>query len=197
MKTTSLMLSILIAAAFLSGFPACTRHEVEIRSKEPIVIRVEAKVDIYNHAAEIEDVVSGKIPLENLEEGEGPGDGSWLKRLDFCSSAWAETGDTNEESAIRSRRRRFPRVADLKSRGLVGENHRGYLEARKRVSPDEAGTIAAENRDRQVIYRSVAAKQGAKLNEVEASFAQLHRDRAGSGDWIQASRGGKWVWVRK
>ena len=53
-------LAALICLCFPALFLGCTRHHVKVEATEPIIIKVEARIDIYNHAAEIEDMVSGK-----------------------------------------------------------------------------------------------------------------------------------------
>jgi len=197
MKWVILLAAPLFVAVFFTGLPACTKHEVTLKSEDPIVIKLEARVDIYNHAAEIEDIVSGDKPLESLEEDKKENqEGSWLKLNGLSSRAWAATLSEKEE-AIQNRRNRFSRVADLKTRGLAGENHRGYLEPRGKCSQEVKDLIKAENQDRKIIYQATANEQGVSLAEVEAIFAQLHRDRAEPGEWIQINRGDNWVWAKK
>jgi len=190
------LIAIFIVSCFI-GFPACTKHEITIKSQDPIVIKLEARLDIYNHAAEIEDMVSGNQPVKEQEEDTDENtDGSWLNKFQLCSSAWAAPVQP-ENAAIRSRKARYPRIEDFKARGLLGEDHNGYLDPRGQISPEVKNLVQAENQDRRIIYQAVAKKQNASIQEVETSFAQVQRDRAKQGVWIQVLQDGKWIWVKK
>ena len=59
---------VIVVLWCLAFSPACTRHRVDVRTEEPIVIKVEARVDIYNHAVAVEDMVSGERPVEPPEK---------------------------------------------------------------------------------------------------------------------------------
>ncbi|MEA1928230.1 MAG: YdbL family protein [Candidatus Auribacterota bacterium] len=201
MKKRYLALVVIFIASCFIGFPACTKHEISLKSPDPIVIKLEARLDIYNHASEIEDMVSGDQPVKEIEEVTEEDtdenlDGSWLKKFQFCSSAWAEPIQP-ENAAIKSRKARYPRIEELKARGLLGENHQGYLDPRGQISPEVKNLLQAENQDRRIIYQSLAEKQKAGIRQIEASFAQVQRDRSRPGEWIQVLKEGKWIWVKK
>ncbi len=97
------------------------------------------------------------------------------------------------QNALNGRRDRFDQLRALKSSGAVGENNRGYAEVLKQEGP--AGDIvAAENRDRKVIYQTIAEQNGLEnaISTIESVFAQVQRDKAGPGEQVQMEDG-RWV----
>ena len=84
------------------------------------------------------------------------------------------------EAALDGRRNRFDQLNELKTKGLVGENNQGYVEA---LSEDkEAKALAkAENDDRKVIYATIADQNGLTeaIDAIEKVFAQVQRDKPG------------------
>jgi uncharacterized protein YdbL (DUF1318 family) len=102
-------------------------------------------------------------------------------------------------ASIESRRARFPQVQPWKSRGCIGENAQGLLEARPGpgCGPEAASLAAAENRDRMTLYRTLVQQNNMPpedLARVQAAFAKVNRERAQSGEWIQTEAG---QWARK
>ena len=97
------------------------------------------------------------------------------------------------QNALSSRQQRYAELQQLKAQGAVGENSRGYVEVLK--DGGNAGSIAAsENSDRKVIYQAIVQQnnlgpQG--LGAVETAFAEVQRDKARGGDWVQ-SPSGQW-----
>lgn len=97
-------------------------------------------------------------------------------------------------------------VEEFKRDGAIGENNKGLLELRplERLQKDQAyrklveQIVAEENRDRQIVLKRITAinpaVQSAEPAEVEKAFAQLQRDGAKPGDWLQAPSG---EWLRK
>ena len=60
-----------------------------------------------------------------------------------------------------------------------------------------AGLIAAENRDRMALYRTLLQQNNmppGELANVQAGFARANRERAQPGEWIQSEAG---QWTRK
>ena len=97
------------------------------------------------------------------------------------------------QQALESRKDRFSQLRTLKSSAAIGENNRGYVEALNNDS--QAGSVAAdENRDRKVIYKTIAEQNGLEgaLSTIETAFAQVQADKAESGDKIQ-TEDGRWV----
>ena len=97
------------------------------------------------------------------------------------------------QAALDGRRARYDQLTALKNQGLAGENNRGYVEAFSE-NKDVLLLVAAENRDRKVIYTVIAQQNGltGALATIEQVFAQEQRERAQSGFKIQ-NADGSWV----
>ncbi len=85
---------------------------------------------------------------------------------------------------------RLPVIAALKAKGLVGEDNRGYLQfiGQKKENED---VVAAENKDRQMVYEAIAKQQGTTVELVGQHRAIQIADKAQSGEWLQDANG-KW-----
>lgn len=95
--------------------------------------------------------------------------------------------------AVRSRMsQRLSQIDDMKSRGLVGENNRGFLEARG-GGADEA-VIAAENKDRETVYAALAKQTNTSPEQVAKARARQIAQGSRPGVWIQDADG---EWKRK
>ena len=93
-------------------------------------------------------------------------------------------------SAVRARiEKRIGAIDALKERHVVGENNRGYLEARGNVAAPEAGTISEENADRKVVYAAIAAQQKADVETVGRRRAQQIAANSTHGVWLQEPNG--------
>ncbi len=85
---------------------------------------------------------------------------------------------------------RLPVIVALKDQGLVGENNTGFLEFvgnRK----EKADVVAAENKDRKLVYEAIAKKQGTTTEVVGKHRAVQIADKAKAGEWLQDANG-KW-----
>jgi uncharacterized protein YdbL (DUF1318 family) len=89
---------------------------------------------------------------------------------------------------------RLPRIDQMKSDGVVGENSRGYLEARGTLSTVQNQVMQAENRDRSTVYGAIAAKTGASAGEVGSERAKKIAQTSKPGVWLQRDNG---EWYRK
>lgn len=87
--------------------------------------------------------------------------------------------------------KRAPAIAVLKTKGVVGENNRGYLGFVGGAREQES-LVAAENRDRKAIYTYFAKQQKTNLDVVEKVQAKRKAERAKSGEYIQTA-GGAWM----
>ncbi|MCP4113308.1 MAG: YdbL family protein [Desulfobacteraceae bacterium] len=100
-----------------------------------------------------------------------------------CVSSFAE--------GIKSRMiKRLPVIKELKVKGIIGENNKGYLEftGKKKEKQD---VIDAENSDRKKIYEAIAKQQKTKLEIVEKHRAVQIEKKAAKGEWLQDANG-KW-----
>ena len=89
---------------------------------------------------------------------------------------------------------RLAEVDALKERGAVGENNRGFLEARGALSGQEGGVVAAENSDRESVYADVARRTGHTPEQVGHARARRIAAASKSGVWLQDESG---QWYRK
>ena len=97
------------------------------------------------------------------------------------------------QAALDGRRSRYDQLAQLKAKGVVGENNRGYVEV---IGSDPSAQliVQAENKDRAVIYKTIAEQNGlmGQLEVVEKVFAQVQHDKAQAGEKIQ-NENGQWA----
>lgn len=109
-------------------------------------------------------------------------------------------------AAVQNREFNRDDVDEFKRDGAIGENNKGLLELRPLARLQKDLTyrklveqiVAEENRDRQIVLKRIVAinpaVQSASATEVETAFAQLQRDSAKPGDWLQLPSG---EWLRK
>ena len=98
-------------------------------------------------------------------------------------------------AALEGRRSRFDILSALKVQGAVGENNHGYVEVLSQNN--DAQSIAdAENKDRKVIYETIAKQNGLEgaLETIEKVFAQVQREKAAAGSKVQDNEGN---WITK
>ena len=84
---------------------------------------------------------------------------------------------------------RLPVINALKSKGVLGENNKGFLEFRG--SKEKVNEANAENADRKKVYSAIAGKQGTTADLVGNRRAIQLRGIAKPGEWLQDD-GGKW-----
>lgn len=99
----------------------------------------------------------------------------------------AESGDAAARARIDQR---ISQIDALKIQGAVGENNRGFLEARSGGS-EVAAVVAAENKDREVVYATLAQKTGSTPEKVGQTRARYIAQHSTSGVWIQ-DESGQW-----
>jgi len=100
---------------------------------------------------------------------------------------------------IDSRAARLGEINKYKSKGVIGENNQGLLEARNldsisdlRERADVQKLIRAENSDREQLYKEIAAVKNidlSQLDKIRATYAETLRANARPGDWIQMPDG--------
>ncbi len=97
------------------------------------------------------------------------------------------------ESALENRRQRYEQMTDLKTQGFIGENNKGYLSI-LREDKEVEEFVEAENRDRKMIYLSIAQQNNLleAIETIEKVFAHVQRDKAHPGDKIQ-NEDGQWI----
>ncbi len=106
----------------------------------------------------------------------------------FISSQFAFAGSIKQRM-----KQRLPVIAHLKAKGLIGENNRGYLGYVTKAKPEQA-VIAAENKDRRMVYEYFAKQQHTSVELVEKIQAKRKAAKTKPGEFFQGPDG---VWHRK
>ena len=85
--------------------------------------------------------------------------------------------------------------AQLRASGQVGEQADGYLGLVGSASADVRAQVDAVNIKRRAYYTDLAAKRGAKIEEVAATTAcELYRTKVGAGQYYRLPDG---VWRQR
>ena len=90
-------------------------------------------------------------------------------------------------------KKRLPAIAALKTKGIIGENNRGYLGFVTKVRAKK-DVITAENKDRKKVYTYFAKQQETTLDFVEKIQSKRKADRVHPGEFFQKPDG---TWVKK
>lgn len=101
----------------------------------------------------------------------------------LISKAYAEDVKARMQS-------RLPLIKELKAKGIVGENNKGYLEFVGNVRKDE-NVVNDENSDRGEVYAAIAVQQGTSVEVVGKRRAEQITGKAAPGEWLQDANG-KW-----
>lgn len=162
----------------LTVFAGCTGlPTIDIGTKQPLKVDplkvdLNMRVDVYQHA-----------------------DPTVQKRVVAAQSTTTEDPQTRL-------RNRMGEVQVLKNNRLVGESSKGLLEIRNQP-PGEFGdyvqrTVEAENKDRAAMMQDIAQKKNLALKEVQRQQAELARNKAFNGEWIEVPQtDGSLVWKQK
>lgn len=89
---------------------------------------------------------------------------------------------------------RQPRLEAMWQAAKIGENNKGYIEARTNLSPDEKQLLKAENADRKVVYQAIARSTQSTPQQVGVQRAAQISNRAAKGLWLEDASG---KWYRK
>ncbi len=176
-------------------------------------------VNVYFPAAEIQDAATqieqevrgdeeGEPPVEKSSDKKQQGSFLWPTirtiRLTWTTpEAMAQSPNINITTpAIRrliaSRKKRYGSLAPLLARCVLGENNKGLLDLRSQQGlslKDKARAKTLrdqENRDRQQLYRELAAANNLPANrigEIANIFAKVNRKEARAGWCIQDANG--------
>jgi uncharacterized protein YdbL (DUF1318 family) len=97
-------------------------------------------------------------------------------------------------NAIKGRmEQRLPQLDALKAKGLVGENNRGMMELRG-GDVDAGDAVAAENRDRGMVYAEIAKQTRTSVEQVARHRARQIAEGSAAGVWLQKDDG---TWYKK
>jgi uncharacterized protein YdbL (DUF1318 family) len=117
-------------------------------------------------------------------------------------SAYAQEGLNPEvEQAALRRKDRIDKLYAFEGNGVIGENKIGLVEVKDSSQADDSvkQLIEAENSDRMIIYKSMAAKNNISVEEVQKLYAKrLHSD-APSGTPVEVlnEAAGAYEWKAK
>jgi uncharacterized protein YdbL (DUF1318 family) len=108
-------------------------------------------------------------------------------------------GEQSNLEIAANRRLRSGEIQQLKNNRVVGEDRDGYLDMRKPPTDPKylayaQGVITAENADRSFIYLANAQSESKPLEMIEQTYADLWRQRAFPGEWVQKEDG---TWTQK
>ncbi len=170
------MNSLVAASALATALTGCFSHTVEVKPVEVkpvhITLDVNLKVDKELDSYFDPEKDAGEEPSSKAAAGSTP-----------------DAVDYSREAMIRRYKARKTVIADLKSRGVVGENSNGLL-AFVTAKREQEAVVREENRDRNRLYEMIADRNG-QTREVVASRAALrHAERARSGEYLL--RDGGW-----
>ncbi len=88
---------------------------------------------------------------------------------------------------------RIPAINSLKTQGAIGENNVGLLEYRSASKPQQ-DLIAAENKDRKLVYKAIGKQQGVSAALVGKRRAKQIVAAGKTGQWFQKTDGN---WYKK
>ncbi len=97
--------------------------------------------------------------------------------------------DNERTRRFRRMMERRPQLTQARKEGLIGENNKGFLEARAELGSELKNVVAAENADRLTIFREVAKRENSTPEFVGERFAVRVAERVPSGTLLQDSAG--------
>jgi len=98
--------------------------------------------------------------------------------------------DSSKEELQKRFKERYPKIAELKKDGVVGETSDGYVDFVEKKDAKAADLVEQENADRKQLYALIAKKEGVKPATVAERNAKRNFDRAQSGEFLKED--GKW-----
>ena len=111
----------------------------------------------------------------------------------FSGSAVLATA-AEDLGAVKARMvQRLPLLDELKTKGVVGENSRGMMELRG-GDVDAGDAVAAENRDRGIVYAEIAKQTRTSVEQVARVRARQIAAASAPGVWLQKEDG---TWYKK
>ncbi len=107
--------------------------------------------------------------------------------ISFCLSftSLAEAGGIKERMKAR-----VPAINSLKTKGIIGETNKGFLEFRKDQASKQQ-LVSDENDDRRKVYKAIAKQQETDAKLVGSRRAKQIAAKAKPGTWLQ-DEGGNW-----
>jgi len=123
----------------------------------------------------------------------------WIRSLFALVALLAVVVATNlraaDLGAVKQRMsQRLPAIDALRDRGAVGENNRGFLDARGALSALDNKTMSDENADRSAVYAALAQQTGTSADQVGRARAKQIAQGSKPGVWLQRENG---EWYKK
>jgi uncharacterized protein YdbL (DUF1318 family) len=171
LKTASVSLALLSLVGCTGG-PTINLGTKQPLKVDPVKVDLNMRVDVYQHA---DPTVQKKV---------------------------VATQPTGTEDAQTRLRNRMGEVQVLKNNRIVGESSKGFLNIQNQP-PGEFGdyvqrTVEAENKDRLAMMQDIAQKKNLAVEEVQRQQAELARNKAFNGEWIELPQpDGTLVWKQK
>jgi uncharacterized protein YdbL (DUF1318 family) len=186
---------ILAAIIFCLG---CAKVSVQ-GTKEPIKVDISMRLDVYQHVEKdidaIENIVTG-TPDKNKPDDQQ----SLLSFVIGCAYAQEELSPEIQQAALR-RKERVSKLYALEEQGVIGENKLGLVKLKDASGGDVSveELIEAENHDRMIIYKSVAAKNNSSVEEIQKVYAKRLQGDAPSGTPVEIlnKESGAYEWKKK
>lgn len=160
---------------------------VEVKApKDPIKMDIAMRLDVYQH------VVKDADSIEDIVETGAPKAATRISSIRgfWVGTAYADDGLGQDalDAAYRRRDRRSTLIS-LETQGALGEASSALVALRDSGNSQAKGVMEAENNDRMVIYRAIAAKNGSKVEEVQKIYAARIREGLPSGAYFQNAEG--------
>ena len=174
-------LVIIFAVLFIAI--GCAKLQV-VAPKDPIKVDIAMRLDVYQHVEKDIDLIESIVNGNKL----GGKPSSMLNC--FVGTAYAEDALPAEvEGAALRRNARYQDLVAAESSGRIGENKSGFVELRTGDASLNS-LVSAENSDRQIIYNSIAGKNGASMADVQALYAKKLQSGAPAGTPVESADGG-------
>jgi len=102
---------------------------------------------------------------------------------------------TSSHAGIKARlAERLPAINKLKEALVIGEDNKGYLSVRGKISAADKKIVDAENVDRKKIYEMLAKKTNVTVKKMQSRRAEQIAQKSKKGIWLQKADG---TWYRK
>ena len=89
---------------------------------------------------------------------------------------------------------RLPVINKLKEALVIGEDNKGYLAVKGKISEADKKIVDAENADRKKIYKMLAEKTKVSVEKVQSRRAEQIARKSKKGIWLQKADG---IWYKK
>jgi uncharacterized protein YdbL (DUF1318 family) len=117
----------------------------------------------------------------------------------LASLAYAgEVGSDRQAQLIQQMASRHPQIETMLDRQLVGESHTGFLVPKASLSASQQALVAAENADREELYKLEAAKKKTTVDEVALGYYLARLEHVSKGTWVERydKSTGRWEWFQ-